>query len=150
MGVFSRNLPLAQPKFPAAQPKVLFTTLPPPDPTEEEDRGLVVIQGSGAQVITLSHSHSSSATRSVMRETTRTVDDVRIKNPDNPDQHVDVQRPVSVNFQRDGGLSVNAGGVSINIPGDSNVTQRYARQPEMGNVEVLERDVKVKNPDYRP
>lgn len=145
MGDFTTNYRTPLRPFAAAKTKVLFTTLPPTDPSEEADRGLVVIQGGGAKVIDLNHSHSANASRSVMKETQRTVDNVRIKNPDNPDQHVDVQRPASVNMQMDSKGNVTSIRAST---GDANVTITYAPQPAQDNVEVLEEGIVIKNPEY--
>lgn len=138
MGVFSRAIRLPTGDFPPAKPKIIFTTLPPPDASEQSERGLITIQGSSVSIITLNHSHSSSTTRSVKKETKRTYDEVRVKNPDAPNQHVDVQRPVRVTVSPTS-VGVNSGGASVII---------YAKQPPEDNVEVLSTGNEQRNPDY--
>lgn len=145
MGVFSRAISI--PGFsslPASKPKIIFTTKPETD-EDETDSDLVVIRGGSARVINLKHTHSVSASRSVLKETQRTVDTVRIKNPDNPEQHVDVQRPASVNMQVDSRGNIKSITAST---GDANVTINYASQPESDNIEVLERGKVIRNEDY--
>lgn len=146
MGEFSLFLPQPQSRGPAAGAKRIFTTLPPPDPSEEANKGLVVIQGSGAKVMTLNETHNGSVSRSVHKEVQRTSDLVRIKNPRAPEQHVDVLRPREIK------TSPTAVGPGASVPAMRIV---YAPQPPGERAddgtpvtEVLETGIVEKNPEW--
>lgn len=148
MGVFSRSFAFPDlALFGDERPKRKLT-IPPPPESEQPDDGLMRIRGSGASVISLNHSHSTNASWSVMTETSRKSDEIRIKNPDNPDQHVDVMRPQQVNVQVDVDKAGNVSSVRANA-GPASVTINYAKQPEADNVEVLREGVEERNPDAR-
>jgi len=126
-------------RTPASRPKVIFTTKPPPDPDEETTKDLVVIAGGQATFITLNFTYSSQVNKQIQKETERTSDLVRIKNPDNPAQHVDVMRPTEVK------TSPKAGQIGPNAPSSMKII--YMPQPVAENVEVIEEDIVEKNPE---
>ncbi len=121
--------------------------IPPPAASEQPDDGLMRIRGSGSQVINSSHSRSASFSRQVAKETKRTYDEVRIKNPDDNSQYVDVQRPFKTNMQ-----TPNTRGVfdpwQVQFWAPTYTTIVYAKQPEQDNVEVIQENIKIKNPAY--
>ena len=98
----------------------------PPVPAEDVDRNLFSFSGSG-QVINLAHSARSNASRSGSRETERTFDVMRVKNPEDPQQYVDVEVVTALK--------------SLDWT-DVPQTLRLAKPPETDNVERLEEDVK--------
>jgi len=114
---------------------------PPPHTSEQEDKGLVVIKGSNASFITLNHQSDSTISRQQQKETKRTYDEVRVHNPDDPSQHVDVQRPRKITTAPEK-VGVPGGGTSI--------TTTYAPQPAQPNVEVLTEGNVQTNPEYSP
>jgi len=140
VGEFSRawGRPLPD-RMPASKPKVIFTTKPPADPDEETTQDLVVIAGGEATFITLNFTWSSQVSKQVHKETQRTSDLVRIKNPDKPEQYVDVMRPTEIR------TSPKAGQTGKNPPSSMKVI--YMPQPEAPNVEVIEEDITEKNPE---
>jgi len=127
-------------RTPASRPKVIFTTKPPPDPDEETTKDLVIIAGGEAAFITLNFTYSSQVNKQIQRETQRTSDLVRIKNPDNPKQKVDVMRPTEIR------TSPKAGQTGPNVPSSMRVI--YMPQPAAGNVEVIEEKIVEKNPEW--
>jgi hypothetical protein len=145
MGEYSRNVVL--PRFGQLETPKLKGIIPPPAVTEQPDDGLMRIKGSGAAVINLNHSESYNYSRSVVKETKRTYDEVRIKNPDDPEQHVDVQRPRKINTQSNE-ATTGAPRKNTGATGPANVTTIYAKQAPQDNVEVLRENVEEKNPDY--
>lgn len=146
MGAFSRAIAFPHSSFGTETPKRRLM-IPPPATSEQVDDGLMRIKGSGAQVINLSHSRSENYSRQVVKETKRTYDEVRIKNPDDESQYVDVQRPIKTNMQ-----TPNTRGVmdplSVQFWTPPYITLVYARQPEQDNVEVIRENIKMTNPDY--
>jgi hypothetical protein len=115
-----------------------FSQVPLVD-AEQENRNLVIIKGGAAQVITLSHSSDSTVSKQVVKEVKRTYDEVRIKNPDDESQHVDVKRPRKIETAPE----------KTGVPhGGSSMITKYAKQPETSTIEVLTRNNEEKNPDY--
>jgi hypothetical protein len=140
MGEFTLALPRIPDRTPASRPKVIFTTKPPPDPDEETTKDLVVIAGGQATFITLNFTYSSNVNKQVQKETQRTSDLVRIKNPAKPEQHVDVMRPTEVR------TSPPRGQTGPNAPSSMKII--YMPQPETETVEVLEEEITEKNPEW--
>lgn len=132
--IFARTYRLEIPKY--------KSSIPPPAPAEQPADGLTRIKGSGASPVTLNHSESENHTRSVMRETQRTYDEVRVKNPDDPSQHVDVQRPRKVNFESDEDDRRHRN-VTDMAPGYNAVL--YAKEVLKDNIEIIRENVVQKN-----
>jgi hypothetical protein len=139
VGEFTLGPPRLPDRTPASRPKVIFTTKPPPDPDEETTKDLVVIAGGEATFITLNFTYSSQVSKQVQKETQRTSDLVRIKNPDNPAQKVDVMRPTEIR------TSPPVGQTGKNVPSSMKVI--YMPQPAAENVEVLEEEIVENNPE---
>ena len=141
MGEFSLALPRPVPdRSPASRPKVIFTTKPPPDPDEETTKDLVVIAGGQAAFITLNFTYSSQVSKQVQKETQRTSDLVRIKNPEKPEQHVDVMRPTEIR------TSPKPGQTGPNAPSSMKII--YMPQPKAENVETIETDITETNHEW--
>jgi hypothetical protein len=152
MAGFSRSIVLFSGTHQIETPK-RTTAIPPPAATEQPDDGLMRIKGSGAAVINLNHSESENHTRSVVMETERTYDIVRIKNPDNPSQHVDVKRPRKVNTQSNEDTRGKPPSRHAGVAGPANVTTIYAKQPEAPeeeHIEILEENITDVNDDWDP
>jgi hypothetical protein len=140
VGEFTRPTRLPFTVRAVSRPKVIFTTKPPPDPDEETTKDLVVIAGGEATYIGLNFTYSYQMNKQIQKETQRKSDLVRIKNPENPEQHVDVMRPTEIQ------TSPKAGQSGRNVPSSQKII--YMPQPEKPNVEVLEEDIVEKNPEY--
>lgn len=112
----------------APKPK---THIPLPVSTEESGSGFAVITGAG-QMIALSHSFNSSFSRSIEKESERTFDTMRVKNPDDPEQHVDVEAVVRMAMQLANGLTAK---------------RTYAKPKENDDVEIIDEGRKRANPD---
>jgi len=147
MGDFSNNLLLPNRLGQAEIPK-RKASIPPPAATEQVDDGLIRIKGSGASVINLNHSESENHTRTVLMETQRTYDEVRIKNKDNPNQHVDVKRPKKVNAQSNENTRGAPPRPNKGAAGPANVTTVYTKQEESETIEVLTEDITDANPEW--
>jgi len=114
---------------------------PPPRTEEDAERGFVIIKGGQAQVINLAHSMSSTTSRPVVKETKRTYDEVRIFNPANPEQYVDVKRPTKIT------TAPEQAGVRGGAPSQKTI---YAKQPETNTIQIISTDNEEKNPEYHP
>lgn len=125
--------------------------IPPPVADEQPDDGLTRIRGGGASVITLSHASSYNMSRAKMQESERKVDNIRIKNPDDETQHVDVQRPTTIKLRGKNNpfnrSAIDAERADFWAPVWINVD--YAKQPPQDHIEIIEEDIVIKNPKYR-
>jgi hypothetical protein len=140
VGEFSLALPRLTDRTPASRPKVIFTTKPPPDPDEETTQDLVIIAGGQATFIALNFTYTSNVNKQIHIETQRTSDLVEVKNPDNPQQRVNVMRPTEIN------TSPRAGQTGPNAPSSMKVI--YMPQPGAENVEVIEEGIVETNPAW--
>ena len=89
----------------------------------------------------MSHTFDDTISHQYVKETKRTYDKVRIKNPNDPEQYIDVKRPTKIT------TAPEEEGSSSGTPAR---TVKYARQKESATIEILERDIVEKNPDYMP
>jgi hypothetical protein len=127
--------------FPNIRPAPPRSLPPEDDPT----KGIAVLGGSGGGVVSLSYSYSMSMDRSKqhLQEEERTVDVARVyqketdengKETVNQENYLDVEGPFKV-LLRD--------------PVGGRSWRNYQRMVEATNIQILQRDLKRKNPDYR-
>lgn len=120
--------------FPAIRP----TSARPAAPQDDPGNDVALIAGLGGKLIDLSFSQSGSVSRSRPTEVSRVVDVQRVKQkePDgtvNEDNYVDVETTKRMTMQGgDGGRT----------------TYYYAPPPEADNIETIEKDVTIKNPNW--
>jgi hypothetical protein len=111
---------------------------PPPVQEEADEQHLIKITGGQASVVQLDASFSSDVSKQSHKETQRTYDEVRIKNPDKPEQYVDVKRPTEI----------KSSPTAANVPyGGTSEKIKYAPQEETSSVEILEKGLTEKNPE---
>lgn len=111
----------------------------PQKPKEKErEEGVLVISGSNVKVLTITNSHQAEATavyaRNKHNETKRTYDTVRIKNPDDPSQHVDAEVMTKQEISRH---------KSNKLLYDVN----HTKQQNSANIEVIKRGSVRSNPN---
>ena len=151
MGDITRALMRYNDQFGGDNPK-RRAAVPPPASSEQADDGLIRIKGSGAAVVSLQHSHSASYSRTIVKESSQIYDEIRIKNPDDKSQHVDVKRPKKITKQQPRNYFPTAAqrrAMSEQWWAASCIKTCYAEQKEEDNIEILRRNVKEKNPNYR-
>jgi hypothetical protein len=127
---------------PAVMPNIRPAPAPAVAPQDTPDKGIATLGGSGSKTVDISHhvSISSSNTRSHQQEQERTVDEVRVyqKEDDgtiNKTNFVDTKVTKKLR-------TVDPAGVKTS-------TKFAPTKPTPDNVEVLQEDVKVNNPDYQ-
>lgn len=123
---------------------VIRTLLPPDDgiirrPSRDkskvEETPTLVITATGLKTLNTSYSYSSTFT-SVYAQTKQKVkeedyDKVRVKNPEDPEQYVDMDAPTRHKINREEGTTKNH-------------DIKYPKVEEKENIEILERDLKRK------
>jgi len=138
VGSYSRSILPGEPGYRDTTAPKLRATIPPPAASEQPDDGLMRIRGSGAGIINLNSSHSYDASWQIKHETKRVSDKVRIKNPDKPDQHVDVLRP----------REVETAPTKVGARTGTTETTVYAKEVPQPHVEIIEEHIEETNPDF--
>lgn len=90
MGEFSVENVVRWAGIPQSRPVPRAATVNPVS-AEDTDRSFFTITGTAGKVIELKHSKSANMSRHISQELERTFDTMRVKNPDDHDQHVDVE-----------------------------------------------------------
>lgn len=122
--------------------------------TTDSTASSFVLGGRSGQVIDLKFTYSANFSRDQHQEKERIVDEVRVKqmkkNPEtgkqevNEENYIDVQVPKQINMVGPRGVE------SIDKFNPESISTINVKDGEISNVEVLNKDVKIKNPDYTP
>ena len=130
-------------------------------PADDPEKGFAVIRGNPAKMMSLSYSYSFNASSGNATETEREVDEARIYQQDDDgtidrDNFIDVQVPTEIKNKgrsRDGASATmstsekEAQGRRPRLM--ERWIERFKRQEEQENIEILETDKRIKNPDAK-
>lgn len=120
--------------FPAIRP----TPARPAAPQDDSEKDVALIAGLGGKLIDLSFSQSGSVSRSRPTEVERVVDVQRVKQKE-PDGTVNEENYVDVETTKQ--MTMSGGG-------GEKTTYYYAPPKEAPNIETIETDVTIKNPNW--
>ena len=136
---------------PVVFPNIRPAPAQPLPPADEPDKGFATIRGNGGKQITLSYSHSSSASSSTHSEIERRVDQARIyqKNDDgsiNKDNFIDVEAANRIRMAGPPSFQVAANPVAgfdvFDVPRSRDKTTfYYGRIREEDNIKIIKTDV---------
>jgi hypothetical protein len=161
---------------PVVVPDYQPTPQPAPTPTDpDKQERLLTLDGGSLRIIQMTGSGSYSASKSeAHKEVRRFVTTIRVHNPQDRDQYVDVQVPLQIKMTSPGkfelpGTGDGAGvavddvgqvasniappsGISTTVGGDSGPQQdfKYAPVPDSPDTEVLDPGRWQDNPNFKP
>jgi hypothetical protein len=116
---------------PRVSPRIRPAVTPQILPSEDDGAGIARIAGN-TQVINLSHSYNSTQSRRAEKEIKRKFDLVRVKNPNDEEQYVDLEVTHKIHTLDGRGLTAK---------------YNFAKPPPAENIEILEEDKERFNSD---